>query len=202
MSDYYTRSNTLPQDHPNYDPTPGRSELRPGQNVMRDDFIQYGRVGSVGRAQRAGELEQMLMQQAMGQGPSLAQMQLQRAGAQAMAQQQALAAGARPGYGGMAQRMAAQNSGRISSDLAEQAALLRLREQMEARGMLAQMLAQQRGLDIQQAGTPTNRTDWTQVGLGALGAGVTLGAAALGGPPAAAGAATVAQGVNDGYSKA
>lgn len=152
-----------------------RRDNRRQREIGRNDFIQHGRVGSHNRSQRAGELEQMLMDQSMGKGPSLADAHLRMAGDQAMAQQQSLAAGARPGMGGMAQRMAAQNIGRIGANIAQQSVAARLQEQLQARAALAQMLAQQRQLDLQQAGTE-KKPGWEQYALQA--AGVALPAAA------------------------
>ena len=116
----------------------------------REGIIAGANQANQRRQGQAGALEQMLMDQAQGKGPSIAQQQLRMAGDQAINQQQALSASARPGQGGLAQRMAAQNTGRIGTNLAGQSALLRLQEQQAAQQALGRQLAQQRALDLQQ----------------------------------------------------
>jgi len=81
-------------------------------------------------------LNQQLMNQAQGIGPSVAGMQLQQATDQNIAQQQALAASARGGNVGMAQRIASQQAGQIQQQSAQQMGLLRLQEQQAAQGLL------------------------------------------------------------------
>ena len=117
---------------------------------QRQDIIDQGFEGAQRRSADIDTLVAQLQGQAAGTGPSLAQQQLQRAGQQSLNQQQALMASARPGQGALAQRMAAQNSSRIGSDLAQQAAALRLREQMQAREQLRQLLLAARGQDLGQ----------------------------------------------------
>jgi hypothetical protein len=93
----------------------------------------------------AGQLEA----QAAGQGPSLAQAQLQQATDQNIAQQMALAASARGGNVGMAQRQAAQNAAAVQQQAAQQASMLRMQEQMAAREQLGGLLGQGRAADQQ-----------------------------------------------------
>lgn len=116
----------------------------------REEMIQGSLDQANLRTEDINQLIGQLQQQAQGQGPSLAQAQLERAGQQAMNQQQALAAGARPGQGGLAQRLAQQNTSRVGADLGQQAALLRLKEQMDARNALQNLLLQARGQSLGQ----------------------------------------------------
>jgi hypothetical protein len=68
-----------------------------------------------------------------------------------ISQQQALAASARPGQGAMAQRMAAQNAGRINQGLAGQQSLAGIAERQAAQGALGSLLGQARGADDQRS---------------------------------------------------
>jgi hypothetical protein len=117
------------------------------------DQFRQGQVGFVNQLQNM----------ANGQGPSLVQNQLQQATDQNLAQQQALAASARGGNSGMAQRIAAQNAGNIQQQAAQQSAGLRQQEMLGAYGMLGNQLASARGQDIGLA------TGQAQIGLGAQG---------------------------------
>ena len=112
-------------------------------------------------------LSQMLMQQAMGQGPSIAQVQLQQAGDQNMAQAMALGASQRGGARGGAMRNIANQRAAIGQKLASDSAMLRLQEQMQARGMLGQHLQGMRGADLQgQALNDSLLQFYTQQGVG------------------------------------
>lgn len=84
---------------------------------------------------RQNRLNDMLEQQAMGQGPSLANMQMQRGLQSALAQQQAMAQSGR-GNPAMAARQAAINSGNIAQNLAGQGAMARVAEQRSAQQAL------------------------------------------------------------------
>lgn len=94
------------------------------------------------------ELANMLQAQASGQGPSLAQNQLQQANEQALKQQMALAASQRGGNLQMAQRQAAINIGDLQQQNALQSAQLAMQEQMAARQQLEGILGSARGQDI------------------------------------------------------
>lgn len=93
-------------------------------------------------------LIQALQAQAAGQGPSLAQMQMQRGLSQAIAAQHAQAASARGISPGMAQRLASQGSAQLAGQAANDAAMLRMQEQMQAQGQLGGALQGMRGQDI------------------------------------------------------
>ena len=100
------------------------------------------------RGQQA-QLSQMLMDQAQGRGPSIAQEQLRQGTDRNMAQ--AMAMGAAQGAGsrgaGTLRQIANQRAG-IGQQMAGDASMLRLQEQMAARGMLGQQLGGMRGQDI------------------------------------------------------
>ena len=89
------------------------------------------------------QLIQQLQAQADGSGPSLAQMQLQKGTDQNMAQAMALGAAQRgAGQGGMLKGIANQQAS-IGQGMANDSAMLRLQEQMQARGQLGQQIGQQ-----------------------------------------------------------
>ena len=100
--------------------------------------------------QSQSDLAEALARQARGEGPSLAEMQLRQATDRGIAQQQALAQSAAPGQAAMAQRLAAQQAGQMSSGLAGQSAMARLQEQQAAQGMLGNLLQGARGQDLQR----------------------------------------------------
>lgn len=83
-----------------------------------------------------------LTAQMNGQGPSLAQAQLQQGTDQNIAQQMAMAASARGGSLGMAQRQAAMNAAGVQQQMAGQSGILRLQEQQQAQQQLAQLIGQ------------------------------------------------------------
>jgi hypothetical protein len=94
-------------------------------------------------------LAQALTAQANGQGPSLAQMQLQQATDKNLAQSMALGqslGGAQAA--GLAQRQVMQQQAGTAQQAAADSGALRLQEQMQARNMLGQVLAGARGQDI------------------------------------------------------
>jgi hypothetical protein len=97
-------------------------------------------------------LIQQLQDQAAGRGPSLAQMQLQQGTDRNMSQAMALGQSQRgAGAAGMAKGIQGQQAG-IAQGMAGDAAMLRLQEQMSARGMLGQQLGGVRGQDQGWAG--------------------------------------------------
>lgn len=108
---------------------------------------------------RQNTLADVLEQRA--QGKNLLSTELLRQGADRNIQQQmAMAASARPGQVGMAQRLAAQNAGNINAGLAGQQTLAGLQEQAQAQGMLAGVIGQGRGQDLQF----TAQNDATRLG--------------------------------------
>lgn len=99
-----------------------------------------------------GSLIAMLTAQANGQGPSLADMELQQATDRNLSSAAALAGS---GRGGVNPALAARNLGNaqasISQTAAGQAAMARVNEEMQARQALADAIATARGQDITQA---------------------------------------------------
>jgi hypothetical protein len=95
-------------------------------------------------------LVDMLRRQAGGQD-SMAALQARQANNRAVAQQQALAASARPGMGAMAARNAAMGMSRLQSGLANQEAQARLAERLGATQALGSVLQGARGQDLQNA---------------------------------------------------
>jgi hypothetical protein len=93
-------------------------------------------------------LANALNMQASGQGPSLAQAQLQQANEAAVASQMAQAASQRGINPALASRAAAQNIGSIQAQNAQESAKLKLAEQLQARQLLGQVTEGARGQDI------------------------------------------------------
>lgn len=120
----------------------GDNEFR---DVNRANFLLPGYAESM---QRHNTLLDSMQKQALGQGPSLADMQMKRGLQSALAQQQALAASGR-GNPAMAARQAAINSGNIAQNMAGQGAMARLAEQRQGQQMMGGALQNQ--LNLQQA---------------------------------------------------
>lgn len=98
-------------------------------------------------AQQQSALAQMLSGYANGTTPSLAAAQAQQQSDANVRQQMALAASARPGNFGLAQRAGAQNIGNINTALAGQQNQAMLAERMAAAGQLGGVLQGARGQD-------------------------------------------------------
>ncbi len=110
------------------------------------------------RAQQA-TLANQLAAQAAGQGPSLAQSQLQQATNRNVAQSMALAASQRGATAGQGLRSLAQQTSNINQQAAQQSADLAMQEQMAARQQLAGVAAAGREQDI---GLATSQAGLTQ----------------------------------------
>ena len=110
-----------------------------------------GIAGDVRERQRG--LADMLQQQAMGQGPSVATEQLKMGQNRNLSQQQAAAASMRGRNVGLGQRLIQQQAGQANQEVAAQSAAMRAQEQMGAREQLAGVLQQEGALElgIQQA---------------------------------------------------
>ena len=147
----------------NYDPyAPDPSSF---QNPYAEGNIgryQQGVAGAQGRQapyvdpywqQGNRSLAEQLFAQANGQGPSIAQNQFQRSLDQALAAQTAAAGtGATANNPALAQRTLANQLAGMNQAAAGQAGMLRLNEQMQARGMLANVLGQGQQGDISRGG--------------------------------------------------
>ena len=115
------------------------------QNLLQQaDFAAGRRAGTYGQNQ-AG-LVSMLEAQARGEGPSVAQRQMQDALQRNVSTQQALMAS-----GGNA-RAAAQQAASLGGSIANQTGMARVQEQLGAQGLLGQTLGTFRGQDLQQMG--------------------------------------------------
>ncbi len=115
----------------------------------------HGQMQDFGQNQTRGmqmQLMQQLQDQAAGNGPSLAQMQLQKGTDQNISQAMALGASQRgAGQAGMMKGIAQQQA-QIGQGMANDSAMLRLQEQMQARQMLGSGLQGMRGGDQAQSG--------------------------------------------------
>jgi hypothetical protein len=113
---------------------------------------------------RQNELGNMLMEQAAGRGPSVAQNQLRQAQAQQVAQQQSSAASAQGGAmnRAMAQKNAADLGAQIGQQTSGQAATLRAQEQLGAMGQAGNLWGGIRQQDLAKMGLEQER----QLGIG------------------------------------
>lgn len=120
---------------------------------------QKAALGNLQAGSEAGgmqkSLAQQLMEQSQGQGPSLAQMQLQQGADQNIKNQAALIASQRGMNPAQAARAVAMQGAAQGQDLANKAAQLRLNEQLQKQQLLSQTLQGQRGQDIGLLGAQT-----------------------------------------------
>lgn len=141
---------------------------------FRDDYRAGLGMGLDARGQQmtglgmTGEAAQMYRAMAMGQGPSLARLQLQQGLQQAQAQQASIAAGARGGGANLAaaQLAGATMAGQQAAGANQQAAMIRAQEQMAAMQGLGAMGAQYGGM----AGAMRGQ-DYGAAGMGLQGYG-------------------------------
>lgn len=121
---------------------------------------QAAALGSINSGAAAGQrqmsLADQLAAQANGQGPSLAQMQLQQASDQNLKNSAALIASQRGINPAQAARQVAMQNASQGQALASQAGQLRLQEQLQKQNLLANTLQAQRGQDISQQGANAN----------------------------------------------
>lgn len=121
---------------------------------------QKAAIGSLNAGAESGKMQmdlaRQLMSQASGEGPSLAEMQLQRGMDQNLKNQAALIASRKGVNPATAARSVAMMGATSGQDLVNQAAQLRLNEQLQKQNLLAQALQGQRGLDITQQGQNVN----------------------------------------------
>jgi hypothetical protein len=153
----------------------------------------YSAAGTTfgGDDERKQGLEEALTRQDARLQPTLDQLQARARGEQSVTEEQlrqalgrniagqsAIQASARPGQQGMAARLAAQQTGKMGSEISGQAALARLQEQEMANRLLGQMLLGMRGQDVQgQLGLMQQPT----FGERLLGAGAGIAQAKLSG---------------------
>lgn len=134
------------------DPTGKLAMDMQAKSMNQQAYAQMDRGQADQARAQQGQLADMLMQQAQGQGPSIAQAQLQAASDQNMRQAMALGASGR-GPGAMAQMKAiGDQRSQIGAQQSQDSAMLRLQEQLGARQMLGQHLGGMRGQDQQMYG--------------------------------------------------
>lgn len=126
-------------------PQAGRTQLA---DASRSNAAQINMGPQEQWRQQQMELAGGLGAQARGEGPSVSGAQFRAANDSNLAQQQALAAGARGGNVAMAGRQAAQNVGAFGQQSAQQAAIGRMQEQRSAQQQLGGLLNQGRTSDI------------------------------------------------------
>jgi hypothetical protein len=131
---------------------------------------------------RAAQAQQIGVLRAAQQGkaPSVAQLQMKQAQDQAVADQYALAAGARGGNMALAARTASGNVGDIQSQIARDTSMLRAQEMAQARGETTAAITDMRGGDVTAAGAAGQIAgiygQGADVGLGIGAQGIELGA--------------------------
>jgi hypothetical protein len=128
----------------------------PGGQARADELNAYARMYGGRNAPQAADssfrgyqtdLAERLARQASG-ADSMSQLALRGATDANIAQQQSLAAGARPGNQAMAQRLAMQNIGRMNQGFGSQAAQLGIQERNAAANALSQLAQGARGQDL------------------------------------------------------
>lgn len=131
--------------------------LPSGANFQNQDFSSFinNSVNNYQDSQAAQhQLTQQLLAESQGQGPNLANAQLQQATAQNVANQAALAAGQRGASQnvGLLSRQVGQQGANLQQQAAAQSSINALSQQLQAQGLLGQTAAQQGANANQQLG--------------------------------------------------
>ena len=130
--------------------------------VGNEERVKAAQIATKAQDQTRGlqmNLANQLAAQAAGQGPSLAQSQLQNATNRNVAQAMAMAASQRGQTAGQGLRQIAQQASAANQQAAAQSAALRMEEQMAARQQLAGVAQAAREQDL---GLATSQADLTQ----------------------------------------
>lgn len=160
-------------------------------NLTGNTNLAFGRTGNVYDQQQA--LAQALLAQSQGQGPSLAQMQLQDATNRNIKQNAGLISSQKGVNPALAARLIANQSAQAGQSLAGQSAQARLMEQMQAQqqlgglyGNLAQQQLQQQqilqnAISAQNNAALGNASQMNQVNAGVANQNAAFGQKLLGG---------------------
>lgn len=153
--------------------TPGAGQFDPNAGQISGSMYTAAGPNGTDQNQTRGmqmSLIQQLQDQAAGRGPSLAQMQLQQGTDRNMSQAMALGQSMHgAGAAGMRKGIAGQQAG-MAQGMAGDSAMLRLQEQMAARGQLGTELGQTRSADQNFAGMGMQNQ---QFNAGQMNAGLT-----------------------------
>jgi len=140
----------------------------------------------VGGGQSSIDLRNMMMNRAMGSGPSAAELMMNRGMGQQIAAGRSMAAGARGVSPGMAMREAGQREASAMSNVGQQAGIMRAQEQAQAQQLLAQYLQEQERMKLEQDMYNAARQQRSGMLGPILSTAGTIGGAILGGPMGAA----------------
>lgn len=132
-----------------YDKEGRRAQQREAPGMQAAQVGPGARIAGGGWGAGQEQLGNLMWQRAMGQGPSIAEMQMGRGMDRAVAAQLAMAAGAPASQRAAAQRTAASNIGGIQQDIVGQGAMLRAQEQLAAQEGYGRLATGARGQDIQ-----------------------------------------------------
>ena len=142
----------------------------------------------------SGDLQNLMMQRAQGQGSSAAELMMNRGMQQQIAAGRSMAA-SMPGVSpGLAMRQAGQREASAMSNVGQQTGILRAQEQAQAQNMLASYLQNQEQMRLQQE--MYNASRMRQGGMlgPILSTAGTIGGAMIGGPLGAAAGSQLGQG--------
>ena len=128
-------------------PTP-QSQAAAGAQIHGFAGAQIDLAQQAAWADRQGGMADELQRRMMGQGPSVAQLQLQQGQQAALQQARAMAASNPSANPAQAMRMQQQAAENINTQTNQQAAMLRANEMQQAAGLLAGTVAGARGQDI------------------------------------------------------
>lgn len=136
----------------------------------------------VGGGEAGATLQDLMLQRAQGQGASAAELMMNRGMQQQIAAGRSMAA-SMPGVSpGLAMRQAGQREASAMSNVGQQTGILRAQEQAAAQQMLANWLAQQDRMRLEQDMYNAARQQRAGMLGTVLGVGGQMGAAALGMP--------------------
>ena len=138
--------------------------LQPAINTAQSDYSsQLGHANEI--YQNQGNLANQLLAQSQGQGPNIAQMQLQQATDRNNQQAAGQIASQRGMNPALAARLIAQNQAANNQQAAGQSGLMRAQQQLAAQGALANVYGQQAGQSIQAGGVANQNLGINQQAL-------------------------------------
>ena len=156
----------------------------------------------IGAGAAPTELLGQLMRRAQGYADSPAQMMMQRGLGQQISAGRSAAASARGMSPGLAARMSGEREARAMSDVGYQSSMLRAQEQTAAQQMLANWLAEQERMKLQQDMYNAARQQRQGMLGSVLGTAGAIGGAMLGGPWGAQAGAQAGQQIGGSFAGA
>lgn len=153
----------------------------------------------LGGGEAGATLQDLMLQRAQGQGPSAAELMMNRGMQQQIAAGRSMAA-SMPGVSpGLAMRQAGQREASAMSNVGQQAGIMRAQEQAAAQGLLANWLQNQQRMQLEQDLYNAARQQRSGMLGPMLGTAGAIGGAMIGGPWGASAGQQLGQGIGGAF---